>query len=127
MSAKEMIDKIKKCLIGGYDLDIITQEEMSILWNYITNLQDTLKDREEYCYGLETQLTNLQEENEDLRKNQRYYKNGVFSLEYDKETLSDMVDDYKSRIEKAIEYMDKNFVGSYMELRFLLLGGDSDE
>lgn len=50
-------------------------------------------------------ITNLQEENEDLRKNQRYYKNGVFSLEYDKETLSDMVDDYKSRINKAIDYI----------------------
>ena len=37
---KEMIDKIKKCLIAGYDLDIITQEEMGILWNYITNLQE---------------------------------------------------------------------------------------
>ena len=44
-------------------------------------------------------ITNLQKENEELKKNQRYYKNGVFSLEYDKETLSDMVDDYKSRVE----------------------------
>lgn len=48
-------------------------------------------------------ITNLQQENEELKKNQRYYKNGVFSLEYDKETLSDMVDDYKSRVEKAVE------------------------
>lgn len=37
---KEIIDKIKKCLIAGYDVDIITQEEMGILWNYITNLQE---------------------------------------------------------------------------------------
>lgn len=53
-------------------------------------------------------IENLQKENEELKKNQRYYKNGVFSLEYDKETLSDMVDDYKSRVEKAVEYINKN-------------------
>ena len=51
-------------------------------------------------------ITILQQENERLSKNQRYYKNGVFSLEYDKETMSDMIDDYKSRIEKAIEYIN---------------------
>lgn len=39
---KEIIDKTKKCLIASYDLDIITQEEMGILWNYITNLQDRI-------------------------------------------------------------------------------------
>lgn len=50
----------------------------------------------------------LKEENERLSKNQRYYKNGVFSLEYDKETMSDMIDDYKSRINKAIEYIAEN-------------------
>ena len=53
-------------------------------------------------------ITNLQQENEELNKNQRYYKNGVFSLEYDKETLSDMVDDYKSRCKKAVEYIKEH-------------------
>lgn len=53
-------------------------------------------------------ITNLQQENEELKKNQRYYKNGVFSLEYDKETLSDMVDDYKSRVEKAVNNCEKS-------------------
>lgn len=53
-------------------------------------------------------IENLQQENEELKKNQRYYKNGVFSLEYDKETLSDMVDDYKSRIEKAVDYIKEH-------------------
>ena len=61
---------------------------------------------EQWGYNLDNlkdYITNLQKENEELKKNQRYYKNGVFSLKYDKETLSDMVDDYKSRIEKAVE------------------------
>lgn len=53
-------------------------------------------------------IENLQKENEELKKNQRYYKNGVFSLEYDKETLSDMVDDYKSRVEKAVNNCEKS-------------------
>lgn len=55
-------------------------------------------------------ITNLQEENEKLINNQRYYKKGVFSLEYDKETLSDMIDDYKSRIDKAISFINDNAV-----------------
>lgn len=45
---------------------------------------------------------------DNLEKNQRYYKNGVFSLEYDKDTMSDIIDDYKSRNEKAIEYIIEN-------------------
>lgn len=73
-------------------------------------------------------ITNLQQENEELKKNQRYYKNGVFSLEYDKETLSDMVDDYKSRIEKTVEYI-KNKLSSetYQHLKKLYDDIDSIE
>ena len=33
-------DKIKKCLIAGYDMHIISQEELKEYWNYITNLQE---------------------------------------------------------------------------------------
>lgn len=56
---------------------------------------------------IDTQLENMELKKEIviLKKNQRYYKNGVFSLEYDKETMSDMIDEYKSRCEKAIEYI----------------------
>ena len=36
-------DKIKKCLIAGYDMDIISQEELNEYWNYITNLQEENK------------------------------------------------------------------------------------
>lgn len=75
-------------------------------------------------------ITNLQQENEELKKNQRYYKNGVFSLEYDKETLSDMVDDYKSRVEKAVEYINNNpFINSIAKVSILNIlqnGSDSE-
>lgn len=75
---KEILKILKKCEFGA----CITKHNSRVLLDYITNLQ---------------------EENERLFKNQRYYKNGVFSLEYDKETMSDMIDDYKSRNKKAIE------------------------
>ena len=38
------------------------------------------------------QLLLKDKENQRLSKHQRYYKDGVFSLEYDKETMSDMID-----------------------------------
>lgn len=66
-------------------------------------------DLEEEDYAkIKNYITNLQQENKELKKNQRYYKNGVFSLEYDKETLSDMVDDYKSRVEKTVNNCEKS-------------------
>ena len=80
-------------------------------------------------------ITNLQQENEILKKNQRYYKNGVFSLEYDKETMSDMIDDYKSRCEKALKLAESYDLGKYdysipaggiVELKDIL-NGRSDE
>ena len=37
----------------------------------------------------------------------KFVKNGVFSLEYDKETLRDMVLELQEVINKAIEYINK--------------------
>ena len=37
----------------------------------------------------------------------KFIKNGVFSLEYDKETLRDMVLELQEVINKAIEYINK--------------------
>lgn len=81
-------------------------------------------------YDIRDYITNLQQENEELKKNQRYYKNGVFSLEYDKETLSDMVDDYKSRVEKAVEYINNNpFINSIAKVSIsnILQNGDEEK
>lgn len=88
---------------------------------------------EQWGYNLDNlkdYITNLQKENEELKKNQRYYKNGVFSLEYDKETLSDMVDDYKSRVEKAVEYINNNpFINSIAKVSIsnILQNGDEEK
>ena len=55
-------------------------------------------------------ITNLQEENEELRKNQRFHKkfgnDYIFCVEGDKETYKDMVLMYQERIDKAIEYIN---------------------
>jgi hypothetical protein len=93
---KEMIDKTKKCLIAGYDLDIITQEEMGILWNYITNLQEEnerLKaDYEKEVYLVDKLTRQLTDE----------YKNTEYQCR--------QKEDYKSRNEKAIEYNKTHYV-----------------
>lgn len=57
-------------------------------------------------------ITNLQEENEELKKNQRYHKkfgnDYIFCLEGDKETYKDYIFELQERIEKAIEYINQN-------------------
>lgn len=65
---------------------------------FLVNIKNNEEWKQIYDY-----ITNLQEENEELKKNQRYYKNGVFSLEYDKETMSDMIDDLKQENERLKE------------------------
>ena len=64
-------------------------------------------------YDIRYYITNLIQENEELRKNQRFHKkfgdDYIFCLEGDKETYKDMIFMYQERIEKAIEYINKHF------------------
>ena len=49
-------------------------------------------------------INELSKENQELKeKTKLFHKNGVFSLEYDKETLRDMVLEYQEKIDKALE------------------------
>ena len=82
-------DKIKKCLIAGYDLDIITQEGMNILWNYITNLQEENENKDNKILELQQELLNK--------------KLNIKDIEYKEKMI------YKSRNEKAIEHI-KGFI-----------------
>ena len=70
----------------------------------------------DYGNEIEDYITNLQEENEELKKNQRYHKkfgnDYIFCLEGDKETYKDYIFELQERIEKAIEYINNN---SYFE------------
>ncbi len=66
---KEIIKNIELILnITTSDMVLLERKNIKYLLDHIINLQDTLKDREEYCYGLETQIINLQEENKKLKQ-----------------------------------------------------------
>ncbi len=140
---KEILDSINDKYKDYYVQDIVSGDDLKLLLDYITNLQEQLHqasldiqeliERDIECPSWCDKLTNLQQENEELKKNQRYYKNGVFSLEYDKETMSDMIDDYKSRCEKAVEYINgttffglksgKTFMSKYLNELLDILNG----
>ncbi len=78
-------------------------------------------------------ITNLQEENKRLK--QFYDKKGVYSLEYDKETLTTMVCELQSKIDKAVDYLHhfdsdeicENITGIAKILINILEGSDKNE
>lgn len=56
------------------------------------------------CIKINNLIIELSKENQELKeKTKLFHKNGVFSLEYDKETLRDMVLEYQEKIDKALE------------------------
>lgn len=66
-------DKIKKCLIAGYDMNIISQEELNEYWNYITNLQE----ERDYLYNklsfeIEQLCKVIEQTNKDIYIEERY-------------------------------------------------------
>ena len=87
--------KKNNCYInGGYC-------EMTICKEY------SLKGLLEEIERLNNIINELSKENQELKeKTKLFHKNRVFSLEYDKETLRDMVLEYQERIDKAIEYIE---------------------
>ena len=81
--------------------------KLSKIEDCIINLQDTLKDREEYCYGLETQITNLQQRCEYLERSNNRREDEIMSLRDEINSY----EDYESRFEKAIEYIGNGNLG----------------
>ena len=105
---KEILEDVKRHLdyVEATKQTSIRDNEMKAMYDYINDLQDTLKDREEYCYALETQSTNLQQENEKLKHKLEQMYNDT------KDTYNEICAeqiDYKSRNEKAIEIFKKAF------------------
>lgn len=91
-------------------------EERKKLAACITNLQQELERYKHYSKT--TGIEELMQENEYLKKHQRFHKkfgnDYIFCVEGDKETYKDLLlekqeelEDYKSRFEKAIEYNQK--------------------
>ena len=59
------------------------------------------------CIKINNLIIELSKENQKLKeKTKLFHKNGVFSLEYDKETLRDMVLEYQEKIDKALEQIN---------------------
>ena len=58
-------------LIAGYDLDVITQKEMGVLWNCITNLQCDLDGYKTKYKNAKENLKKLQEENKQLKEDKK--------------------------------------------------------
>lgn len=116
--------KIKSCLIAGYDLDIITLEELHNLSDYITNLQKenrTLKELNA-CVG----CNNNPDYKSRIDKAVEYIKEYCIDDEFyinltnkekhiievlnilqseNNEKSKQLIDDYKSRVDKAIELL----------------------
>ena len=125
---KEILDKLLKYFKEsnindfGYEQDkLISYEEAQILLDYITNLQRENERLQTQLNAYENpddmtlfymwldekakdKMKELQEENERLK--QFYYKKGVYSLEYDKETLTTMITELQERIDKAIKCIE---------------------
>ena len=95
-----MNDEIKECLDSLYYQDDFSSISYDKLLDYITNLQENNDNQMKYIAGLLVQITNLQQENERLKE---YYD---LIVEFNEKNL-DRFCDYKSRCEKAIEYIEE--------------------
>ena len=98
---KEILDNIKNKFEDYYVQDIVSGNDLKHLLDYITNLQNTIKDHEdtiidkkECIYVLETTITTLQEEKQ--------------CIECDVNNAYVWLNDYKSRMDKAIEYIEEH-------------------
>jgi hypothetical protein len=83
-----MKDKIKKCIISGYDFDIINKQELDECWNYITNLQEENERLKEIVENLTTMTAS---------GDRKQIKN----------TAQFKLDICKQKIDKAIEYTER--------------------
>ena len=93
---KEMIHNIKKCLIAGYNLNVINQEEMDNLWEYIPNLQKENEELKERIHDLLLDNTDYKLENERLNK------------QYD--LMENSLDRKQGLIDKVIRYIEENCI-----------------
>lgn len=101
-----MSDEIKEILqmleaMASNDDIAFLPKQASLLLDYITNLQDRIKELEAINEEHRKINGKLREENEILKKNAEHNDKVV-----DKARWNEMV--YKSRIDKAIEYCENN-------------------
>ena len=116
---KEIIDKIKKCLIAGYDIDIISQEEMGILWNYITNLQEENKEFHKKWEGTNVIIRN----NKELVMNRNTF-DYLIELERNKEKAIEYIKQENKELSVDCYYKFKD-LSEFDDLLNILQGSDN--
>ena len=119
---KEMIEQMESIAITSKDKNGIKvdgyglqQNELKMFLDYITNLQQKEQEhkkingelREENS-KLEIALQNLQEDYDKRIEENERLKNDVEDISCSHFSLFKSYEDYKSRCEKAIEYINKN-------------------
>ena len=121
----------------------LSYKNMEKLYDYITNLQEQLHqasldiqeltEKDIGCPSWCDKLTNLQEENESLKEELKYY---IPQVQHNQivSKLAKEKDNYKSRNEKALEHAEflyKNeanifYKGTYKKQLDILNGGDEE-
>ena len=106
---KEILDKLKDD--NWYDeLDLtgdkwieLKQTETKQILDYITNLQQAIKDTKDTADDM---LFELKQENERLKEENNNKAMNDYAHAIDESWYRELYDDYKSRCEKAIEYIE---------------------
>ena len=123
---KEILKQIECYQNDKFCLIMLSQKENNALLDYITNLQQAIKDTKDTADDM---LFELQEENERLKEILKWKQNReseLFTIESVLETNKQLYDErniYKSRCEKAIEYIKStdNKPPHYYDMKFDLL------
>lgn len=110
---KEILEDLQMFIQEKYLLeDVLNEKKTKILLDYITNLQYKYENQIHRYMNLKDYATNLQKENEELKS-----KNDILEFrmkQNDKMVICERYrilkqrDDYKKRIDNAIEYIKNN-------------------
>ena len=129
---KEILDRMKELVKHKYDKEIHTYnlfDDIQSLLDYITNLQEENEELREdnFAYHQLMKMQNKREYRSKFLKDfQKEYGENVFP-DYDE--IYKRYDNYKTRNELAIEYINKNYDTDIEDVFELLeiLQGKSDE
>ena len=102
---KEKIDFIKQ-ILNRNEL-IKCRQYFNDLLDYITNLQQANKSLKENNQAMQEEIARVWEENERLKEENNNKAMNDYAHAIDESWYRELYDDYKSRCEKAIEYLDK--------------------
>ena len=102
---KEILEWLEFRKNYGAEID---EDDLKLLLDYITNLQEEKEDNLKCIKSLKGQLESVINENQRLLKQWFENNNKTVELASDKEYYKQSFNDYKTRNEKAIEYIKSN-------------------